>query len=145
MNSREYKSAARFLAAENRTYSARLVEVPEAQWPASLPGASRPVRVLRSRDFLVQIYREEGLVVRLSVCRTQLRRDGRWVDEITWDQLQALKHQAGFGGWDAVEVYPRDSDVVNVANMRHLWVLPERIPFAWRRAGVDRAAAEASE
>jgi hypothetical protein len=33
---------------------------------------------------------------------------------------------------DAVEVYPPAGDVVNVANMRHLWVLRDRLPFAWR-------------
>lgn len=33
----------------------------------------------------------------------------------------------------AVEIYPAERDIVNVANMRHLWVLPERLPFGWRR------------
>lgn len=34
---------------------------------------------------------------------------------------------------DAGEVFPAESDVVNVANMRHLWLLREPPPFGWRR------------
>ena len=35
--------------------------------------------------------------------------------------------------WDAVECFPRDADVVNVANMRHLFVfLTENPPYFWR-------------
>jgi hypothetical protein len=34
----------------------------------------------------------------------------------------------------AVEIYPADGDVVAVANMRHLWLLPEAPAFAWRGA-----------
>jgi hypothetical protein len=37
----------------------------------------------------------------------------------------------GFGAADALEVYPRDGDVVNVANIRHLWVLRDPLPWAW--------------
>jgi hypothetical protein len=30
-------------------------------------------------------------------------------------------------------VFPPDTDVVNVANMRHLWILaPGTLAFAWR-------------
>lgn len=67
----------------------------------------------------------------MSVCRTSMRQ-GRWVDGISWDDLQRLKREAGYGESDAVEVYPADSDVVNVANMRHLWILETPIRFAWR-------------
>ena len=37
-----------------------------------------------------------------------------------------MSHEAkrrGCGARDAVEVYPADADVVNVANMRHLWLV----------------------
>lgn len=53
------------------------------------------------------------------------------MDGITWDELQALKRQCGFGDRFAVEVYPADLDVVNVGNLRHLWVLQGALPFAW--------------
>src|SRR5690606_15920558 len=88
--------------------------------------------VWRSRDFLVQGVKEPAGIIRLSICRTNLDRKGDWTDGITWDQLQRLKSEAGFGDLDAVEVYPAASDVVNVANLRHLWVFPAPLPFAWR-------------
>lgn len=74
---------------------------------------------------------DEGNAIRLSVNRTTLGDNGRWVENITWDELQELKRQCGFGDWYAIEVYPRDKDVVNVANMRHLWVLQESLNVGW--------------
>lgn len=94
---------------------------------------------------MVAIYDEEHAICRLTVNRTEMGRDGRWRDGITWDELQDLKRQAGYGEAMAVEVYPPDSEVVNVANMRHLWIVdPRAVPFAagfgrvgirWRVAG----------
>lgn len=54
-------------------------------------------------------------------------------DGISWDALQEIKGAVGYADRDAVEIYPRDADVVNVANMRHLWITPEPIAFAWRK------------
>lgn len=90
-----------------------------------------PFRVLRSREFLAQIYNENGHV-RISVCRTELDSEGYWKDGISWEELQRIKNECGFADQCAVEVYPPESDVVNVANMRHLWILPEPPAFAWR-------------
>lgn len=50
------------------------------------------------------------------------RRDGG--DGIPWDDLQVMKRLAGYGDDYAIEVYPADRDIVNDANIRHLWVLP---------------------
>lgn len=73
------------------------------------------------------------MLVRLSVLRTTLDpQAGRWVDGITWDELQSIKAECGYGQHDALELYPPDSDVVNVANLRHLWVMRELQTFAWR-------------
>jgi hypothetical protein len=33
----------------------------------------------------------------------------------------------------AVEVYPKDSDIVNVANMRHLWLVDDKTNIGWRK------------
>jgi hypothetical protein len=30
-----------------------------------------------------------------------------------------------------VEIYPRDRDIVNIANMRHLWVMAEPLALGW--------------
>ena len=40
---------------------------------------------------------------------------------------------AGFGDRDAVEVYPADNAIVNVANMRHLFVFENPLPYVWRK------------
>ncbi len=42
---------------------------------------------------------------------------------VTWDQLQAIKLAAWGPDARAIEVYPRQADVVNSCNMRHLWRL----------------------
>ncbi len=107
--------------------------VPRDEWPLRLQSA--PVlRVWRSRDFLVQEYAEAApVLVRLSVLRTTLDPAvGRWVDGITWEELQGIKSECGYGQHDALEIYPVEGDVVNVANLRHLWVMRAMVTFAWR-------------
>lgn len=127
----------RDLHRENAKYPATLQEVPKWQWPTEAEGynsaGSVPrIRILRSQQFLCQVFQEQAGIIRLSVCRTEWdvnRR--RWKEDITWEQLQGIKRECGYGDLTAVEVYPEDVNIVNVANMRHLWVLPIRVPFAW--------------
>lgn len=88
--------------------------------------------MLRSREFLVQEFEAQApAVVRLSINRVELAGD-RWVDGISWEELQRIKSECGYGQADAVEIYPPKDDEVNVANMRHLWVLRDPLSFAWR-------------
>ncbi len=120
------------LRAENKTFSRNLQPVPRSDWPESHQDISRLI-VWRSREFLVQVFSVPGNIFRISVSRSDLDKSGRWKDGISWDDLQRIKSEIGFGNVDAVEVYPADRNVVNVANIRHLWVMPEPVPFAWRR------------
>lgn len=122
----------RQLERNNAKLPERLQEIPHHEWPANAPMSI--MRVFRSRDYLVQEYREPNPLVisRLSICRTSIS-GNRWKDGITWDELQRIKNECGYGNIDAIEIYPADNDVVNVANMRHLWVLDAPIPFAWRK------------
>lgn len=123
----------RELERQNAKMPRELRLVPREEWP--LEHQRGPIlRVWRSRDFLVQEYAEPApVLVRLSVLRTTLDpKAGRWVDGITWDELQSIKAECGYGRHDALELYPPDSDVVNVANLRHLWVMRELQTFAWR-------------
>ena len=115
---------------ENKQHPEALAEVPS---PIPRHGMTAPVRAWRSQEFLVQQF-VEGEHIRLSVNRTHVDpATMAWVDGITWDELQRLKREAGYGSWLAVEVYPPDSAVVNVANIRHLWILPvgTHMPFTW--------------
>jgi len=123
----------RELERQNAKMPRELRLVPREEWP--LEHQRSPIlRVWRSREFLVQEYAEASpVLVRLSVLRTTLDpKVGRWVVGITWDELQSIKAECGYGQHDALELYPPDSDVVNVANLRHLWVMRELQTFAWR-------------
>ena len=119
----------RQLERDNAKLPLALQEVPRDEWP---DGNHPQLRVLRSRRFLVQEFPEDDpVLVRLSVNRTTVSGD-RWADEISWDELQKIKSECGYRNFDAVEIYPADADVVNVANMRHLWVMRNGLEFAWR-------------
>lgn len=125
----------RYLDRENAKWPKSLAMIPEDEWPEySRRMTNTPIEVWRSRDFLVQVFDESPGSIRMSVNRTDFdRASGRWSENITWDDLQRLKREIGRGHLDAVEIYPADRDVVNVANMRHLWILQDPFPLAWRR------------
>lgn len=133
MSRSDRRAAQRYIVQENAKWPAQLKEWPRDEWPNR--GAPGVLRVFRSRTFLVQEFAAEApAIVRLSINRTALTNDGEWQQDITWEELQRLKREAGYGEFDAVEVFPSDADVVNVANMRHLWVLAGGfLNFAWRK------------
>lgn len=118
------------LRKDNSKRPGRLTEAPRSMWPSD--GDSKRNRVWISRYYLVQEFQEE-CGYRLSVNRTDMLPSGRWDDNLTWDELQEIKRAVGYGDWYAVEVYPPDLDIVNVANMRHLWVLPAALDIGWKR------------
>lgn len=126
------RAAAKYLAEQNKRYPAHLIPVPIEE----MPRGSTAFEVWRSRDYLVQVfqYHAAGVVARLSINRTRLTQDGGWQQDIPWEDIQRLKSEAGYGRFDAVEVYPCATDVVNVANMRHIWVMEQQLPFAWRKS-----------
>ena len=93
------------------------------------------ISVFRSKRYLAQLFAtlHEG-VLRLSVNRSTMQVGAtRWDDGLTWDELQQIKRECGYGDCDAVEVYPSDGDIVNDANMRHLFIYESAsCPFVWR-------------
>lgn len=106
-----------------------LTPVPKWKWPAN--NDRKRIEVWLSDKYLVQVF-DEGHSLRMSVNRVTVRNDGEWDENLTWDELQEIKGQIGRGKKYAIEIYPRDCDVVNVANMRHLWILPKMLPMGWR-------------
>lgn len=55
----------------------------------------------------------------------------------TWWEMQRIKNDLSGPEATAIEVYPPTSEVVDGANMFHIWVLPERLPFSiGRRAAL---------
>lgn len=124
--------ASKHMAREATNYPSHLVKVPESEWPDSFKG--KLMAAWRSRDYLVQVYAEPlPCVARLSINRTAIDTAGGWKQDIPWTELQRLKNECGFGLLDAVEVFPVATDVVNVANIRHIFVMAEPLPFAWRK------------
>lgn len=69
---------------------------------------------------------KEGDTIRLDINRKDMS------SGMTWDELQAIKSACGFGEYDAVEYYPRDADVICTANIRHLYIFPDKLPHILR-------------
>lgn len=133
MNSREFAERSKYLRAENAKWPATLAVVEDTLIDDPMGSSSVRVRTLRSKGFLVQVFLEPLAVVRLSINRTAIDRNGNWIDGITWEEIQKLKREAGYAELEAVEVFPPDSEIVNVANIRHIWILPKPMPFSWRK------------
>lgn len=127
-------------------------ELPREEWPFMPAWETIPIKVWKSKDYLAVLYeqRADGMR-RLTVNSTRrmpnrTRKSGTdWRDGITWDELQRVKNETlGEDVW-CVEVYPPGEDVVDVANMRHLWPLDEppatRFPKATTTSDGDIAAA----
>jgi len=127
------KALARYLKKESRTYPKELVFLPRETWSPEMQLNENVSEAWRSSGFLLQVYKEPNGIERLSIQRTRLRDDGEWQDKISWDELQRLKAECGRGDKQAIEIYPADNDVINVANLRHLWVLTEPMEFTWRK------------
>lgn len=108
----------------------------ECRIPPHLVRPNGPQRVWRSQRLLVQGYDEPSMpsiLIRLSINVADVDKNGEWFAGLGWDELQRIKRECGFGDFDAVEIFPRESQVVNVANMRHLWVYREPLQIGWRR------------
>lgn len=132
MNRQERRATKKMMVLENKKHSDRLEMVARCEWPYEQPGM---FGLFRSKKYLVQVFHEKSDIIRLSVCRTDINNQGQWLDNISWEDLQEIKNQCGFGQNEAVEIYPPEKDVVNVANMRHLWVLPASLGFSWKKNG----------
>lgn len=51
----------------------------------------------------------------------------------TWPEAQRIKNELAGAEATAVEVYPPENEVIDQADMYHLWVLPGRLPFSLAR------------
>lgn len=126
--SKIFKQRAAYLHQENKRHTAELL-------PIEFDRLSGCIAAWRSNRFLVQLFAAADGAQRITICRTSIDVvTGRWLDGITWQEIQDIKRAIGFGDRDAVEIYPADADVVNVANMRHIWLV-DLVAFAWRRNG----------
>jgi hypothetical protein len=123
-----FNEARRGLYKKNREFGDEFQVVAEYTEEERTNGA--PWMAWRNRQFFAAFYIEHERNTRISVNRTELMPCGNWKGDITWDELMEVKRGIGFGGSWMVECYPPDSEVVNVCNMRHLWLTHEPA-FGW--------------
>lgn len=137
MNRAERRAAEAYIAKENAKFSEHMELWHPRDWPEHMRAATIQrglLSVWRSRHYLAQVYEaQEPCVARISVNRAGLN-GNEWQDNIPWEDMQRIKNELGYESLDALEIYPRQIDVVNVANLRHLWVMKTPISFAWRRS-----------
>lgn len=137
LNRQQRRQLQRQADKENRTWPETLTLIPPEEWQNKPMLPAGLEQVWRSKRFLVQIYKTSlpfPEYARISVQRVEdaaFRQDKGKHAPISWDDLQAIKSQVQRGEDLAIEIYPPDSEIVNVASMRHLWLLPRwEIPWA---------------
>lgn len=116
-----------------RSFPATLQPIPQEELAEVIKDKQNlnpPRQSWRSRDYLVQLFKQ-GEHYRLSINRCAIDAQGQWLGDITWDQLMECKRQCGYGEHWATEVYPADSHLVNVANIRHLFLTVHPPAYAW--------------
>lgn len=103
---------------------------------AKYPACRDIVRAFFNDLYSVQLYNvptDLGLVLHLIV-RAQLGGEPPWRD------MQRIKDEIlGLEAY-AVQVYPRAADVVDQADVYHLWALPQELPFGLHRENGLRKA-----
>lgn len=136
-----FQTARRHLQQESRKFSEEFTRISDDEIKDVSFMGKKPEACFRNRNFFAAVFLDdcEGQsYCRLTVNRTELFQDGNWIDKITWDELMAVKRGIGMGDRWMVEVYPKDDEIVNVANMRHLFLVP-RPPFAFARTRITPA------
>lgn len=136
LNRSDRRVMAKLAREEAAKRPAQLTEISRERITETYPNAKHPpIRVWQSRKYLVQLFDEPPFLSvdtkRITVCRVTLGDDGHWDAGLSWDELQDIKREIGFSEWYGVEIYPRDRDVVNVANMRHIWVFAVPLDLGW--------------
>lgn len=125
---KEGRAKQQYLRAQNARFTNEFVPLSKDLWPPAIPGWTPPVSVWRSKLYFVQVFEHDGGVIRLTINRTMCDNRGNWLDGITWDELYRIKNKLGYSDRQAIEIFPPEKDLVNVANMRHIWILPTPVP-----------------
>lgn len=141
MNSAQRLRLRQMKVGELDKYPEKLTLISRDAYPKNVPQWAIPDGVYVSRHFMVQLFHEGNAeypnLIRLSVNRIRANVKG-WIENITWEELQEIKAELGFANKYAIEIYPRAQDVVNVANMRHLWLLETPLSIGWfGKGGTD--------
>lgn len=128
-NSRQKRQYMAEYEKERKTFPTVMEPLPI---PPDILQECRVLGVWRSREYMATAWAEQNpaIACRLSVNRTRIDPiTGGFLGGILWDDLFTVKNQCGFADMDAIEVYPAADKLVNVANMRHLFVMEKRLGF----------------
>ena len=108
------------------TYPEELTRVSEDD--PNLPYTSHPQdldSIWRNKKFTVMVWNVPA-GKKMTISRNTWDSHAcRYKDGITWDEIMEIKRGIGMGEENAVEFYPPDSEVINIANVRHIWILPK--------------------
>lgn len=131
---RELRLYAKLLKRENLSHPENLRRLlPSEHANQTERSGGTLIEIWRSKHFLAQVYRPNEGYQRVSVCRTSIdTTNRRWKDGLSWDELMRVKREIGRGEVHAIEAYPADQDIVNVANIRHIFLIEAPLPFFWR-------------
>jgi len=129
LNEKDARYVTKYLKAENKKHLKVLMPLPESEWK-HIKTDPTPDLVYRSSKFVVQVFK--GTPLRLTINRTMIQSNGDWKDGITWEEIQTIKKECGFKDRAAVEIYPPDKYIQNVANMRHIWILNTPPEYMWK-------------
>lgn len=109
------------------------IEPGHPRWPRHLRNPSMITHMFTDWDVVVQVSNIEtehfGVVTHLWI------RDKASSTHWPWYFLQEIKNRICGPERQAIEIFPKESELVDAANMRHLWVFPESysVPFGIHR------------
>lgn len=93
-----------------------------------MPYSSHPedrIGVWRNKKFSVILWKVPA-GEKMTISRNEWdSKTRRYEDGITWDEIQEIKRELGYGERTGVEFFPPDSELINIANVRHIWFLPD--------------------
>lgn len=81
------------------------------------------VRIAHRNKVFSVLDRDVGTARHLAISSLSERRP-------TWYEMQRIKDELAGPGATGVEVYPPADELIDGANMYHLWVLPGPLPFS---------------
>lgn len=107
------------------TYPDELTKVSEND--PDIPYSSHPediTAIYRNKKFTVIVWKQNRYCkyCKFTVSRNEWSsKERRYLDNITWDEIMEIKRAIGLGETQCWEYFPKDSEVVNEANLRHIF------------------------
>lgn len=123
--------SAKAAKAKRRAQNSFLTTESNSDWTPLIPGRVKSESIaydpaLHGECFLNNLY----VVMRNVVDDTFIHLSIRRIDRQTahdWRDFQRIKNELAGPEWEAIEIYPPESELVDTANQYHLWCFSTRI------------------